>query len=91
MMSPWWFQSRLNLRRCRTLQVRKTVLYCEEDYNYFVKDRKDSDVVDVFNTNQNLFPGERVSEDESSGFSNPERSGEDGPESEEREIRHGLK
>ena len=40
--------------------------YCQDDY--FSKDRKDSDatVVDVFNTNQALFPGKRVSEDKSS-------------------------
>ena len=52
--------------------------YCQDDY--FSKDCKDSTatVVDVFKTNQALFPGERVSEDESSGFSNPESSGEDG-------------
>ena len=63
--------------------------YCQDDY--FSKDREDSDVtvVDVFNTNQALFPGEQVSEDESSGFSNPERSGEDGFESDEGEIRDG--
>jgi len=30
----------------------------------------DATVIDVFNTNQALFPGERISEDESSGFSN---------------------
>lgn len=33
--------------------------YCEDNYNYFSKARKDSDatVIDVFNTNQNLFLG----------------------------------
>ena len=52
--------------------------YCLDD-DHFSRERGDPDdtVVDVLKTNWNLFVGEEVS-DGSSGFSNSERSAEDG-------------